>query len=427
MGTDTKKNYILFFLLFVCAFVAYSQEDGTRVRKYLRVGDEYVGSDTVGTHIRMNKRHIDVALFFRFDKHYLDINYMNNEKQLRNFKHKIDSIGFSNIDSIVIVSQSSPEGAFRHNINLSRNRAKTMRKYVLDNYPELSDRLYVHPDGESWLQLREYVKKDTLMKKSTIEKVLSVIDADVTIETKKWRMEQLPVYRYLLKTYYPRIRNSVFCIIYYSETDILPEPVLDEYEYVVAAPDSIPFIAVSESDWTRRLHIKSNAIGLGLSMANIAAEIDIAKHWSFTLPVYYTALDYFTSTVKFRTFAIQPELRYWLNEDNDGFFAGAHFGLAYYNFAFDGKYRYQDHNGHTPALGGGVALGYRIPIGDNGRWRLEFSLGAGAYPLHYDKFHNADNTKDGLLIESVKKTYCGIDQAAVSLTYSLDFKKKGGK
>lgn len=47
MDLDTKKNYILFLLLFVCAFVAYSQEDGTRVRKYLRVGDEYVAANVV--------------------------------------------------------------------------------------------------------------------------------------------------------------------------------------------------------------------------------------------------------------------------------------------------------------------------------------------------------------------------------------------
>lgn len=46
---------------------------------------------------------------------------------------------------------------------------------------------------------------------------------------------------------------------------------------------------------------------------------------------------------------------------------------------------------------------------------------------HYDKFHNTPNTKDGLMIESIKKTYWGIDQAAVSFSYSFDLKKKGGK
>ena len=164
-----------------------------------------------------------------------------------------------------------------------------------------------------------------------------------------------------------------------------------------------------------------------MAIANVAAEIDLAKHWSFTLPVYYSAWDYFKSTIKFRTFAVQPEFRYWLSEENDGFFGGAHFGLAYYNFAFDGDYRYQDHNRETPAIGGGVSIGYRLPISKNNRWKVEFSLGAGVYSRHYDKFHNTPRTKDGLMIESIKKTYWGIDQAAVSFSYSFDLKKKGGK
>jgi hypothetical protein len=173
--------------------------------------------------------------------------------------------------------------------------------------------------------------------------------------------------------------------------------------------------------------LKTNAIGLGMGIANVAAEIDLAKHWSFSLPIYYSAWNYFKSTIKFRTLAVQPEFRYWLSKYNDGFFAGAHVGLAYYNFAFDGDYRYQDHNRKTPALGGGVNVGYRLPISKNHRWRVEFLLGAGVYLLHYDKFHNTPNTKDGLMVESIKKTYWGIDQAAVSFSYTFDLKKRGGK
>ena len=48
-------------------------------------------------------------------------------------------IGISKIDSIVIVSQSSPEGVYEHNLMLSRNRANTMRKYILGKHPELKD------------------------------------------------------------------------------------------------------------------------------------------------------------------------------------------------------------------------------------------------------------------------------------------------
>ena len=166
---------------------------------------------------------------------------------------------------------------------------------------------------------------------------------------------------------------------------------------------------------------------MGIGITNIAAEVDCNNHWSFALPIYYSAWNYFKTTVKFRTLSIQPEIRYWLSKNNNGFFTGAHLGLAYYNFAFNGNYRYQDHDGKTPAIGGGLSIGYRLPVSKNNRWLLEMQLGAGAYKLHYDKFFNTNNTKDGLLVESIKKTYWGLDQAAVSLSYSFDLKKKGVK
>ncbi|MBQ8607889.1 MAG: DUF3575 domain-containing protein [Bacteroidaceae bacterium] len=430
-----KKYCITLILLLFGAGIAHSQESSMEIDTDFHAGKEFLNADTSGNKIRINKQHTQIEVHFKFDKYNLDLDYMGNDTSLRNFAHKIDSIGISNIDSIVVVSQSSPEGVYEHNLMLSRNRANTMRKYILDKHPELLNCLHVYPDGESWFQLREYIKKDTLMKKSSIEKVISIIDADINVGTKKWRMEQLPVYRYLLKTYYPRIRNSSFYILYYTEVKPI-EPIVEvtkpkpPVEIIEIIPDSTAIIetVIPEVEgWSRKLHLKTNAIGLGMAIANVAAEIDLAKHWSFTLPVYYSAWDYFKSTIKFRTFAVQPELRYWLSEENDGFFGGAHFSLAYYNFAFDGDYRYQDHNRETPSIGGGVSIGYRMPISKNNRWRVEFSLGAGVYSRHYDKFYNTPRTKDGLMIESIKKTYWGIDQAAVSFSYSFDLKKKGGK
>ncbi len=172
----------------------------------------------------------------------------------------------------------------------------------------------------------------------------------------------------------------------------------------------------------RNIYVKTNVLGLGAGIANAAVEADLCNHLSFHLPVCYSAWNHFTPTVKFRTLAIQPEFRYWFASDNDGWFAGAHFGMGYYNMAVGGEYRYQDHDGRTPALGGGLAAGYRMSISRNGRWKMEFSLGAGAYSLHYDRFRNRPN---GLLVDSERKTYIGPDQAAVSISYSFDMKKGG--
>jgi len=43
-------------------------------------------------------------------------------------------------------------------------------------------------------------------------------------------------------------------------------------------------------------------------------------------------------------------------------------------------------------------------------------LGAGCYRLHYDKFRNESN---GALVESRQKTFFGIDQVNISITYTF--------
>lgn len=204
-------------------------------------------------------------------------------------------------------------------------------------------------------------------------------------------------------------------------------PDLEAETSTSAAAEPEQMVHSLEQTWIRQLHLKSNAAGLGLGIANLGVEVDLASHWSLNLPVYYSAWDYFKTTLKFRTLAIQPGLRYWPSAQHDRWFIEAHFGMAYYNIAYNGDYRYQDHNRETPALGGGLSVGYRLPLGKDRRWRVEFALGGGGYALHYDKFYNTKVTQEGFLVESVRKTYWGIDQVAISFSYTWDLTKKGGR
>lgn len=176
-----------------------------------------------------------------------------------------------------------------------------------------------------------------------------------------------------------------------------------------------------QKDEMRHLYIKTNVIGWGFLAANLAGEIDLGKHCSFVFPVYYSACNYFTPKFKFRTTTMQPEIRYWFNDNHSGWFAGVHMGISWFNVAWGGDYRYQDHDRSTPAMGGGVAGGYRWPLSKNRRWWMEFSLGAGIYNVDYDKFLNVPN---GQWIANEKKIFYAVDQVAVSFGYRFDLKKK---
>ena len=87
--------------------------------------------------------------------------------------------------------------------------------------------------------------------------------------------------------------------------------------------------------YTRDVVLKVNTLSLPLLVANVRVEVRPLDHWSFSLPAYYTALDWFSETVKFRVLGIQPEIRYWLKDDMNGLFFNIHSTFAYYNIAWE--------------------------------------------------------------------------------------------
>lgn len=180
---------------------------------------------------------------------------------------------------------------------------------------------------------------------------------------------------------------------------------------------------LSCDDWSEHMAIKSNLPVWLAAIPNMALEFDLSRHFSISVSVYYCGWNYFREDVKFRNLTAMPELRYWPRRDNMGFFCAVHGGVALYNVAFGAKRRYQDHDGNTPALGGGINIGYKFPLRSR-HWNMEVSLGAGAYRLDYDIFLNKPN---GMLIDRKKRMFYGIDNAALSVSYFFSLKKKGGR
>lgn len=165
----------------------------------------------------------------------------------------------------------------------------------------------------------------------------------------------------------------------------------------------------------------SNLILDALAIPNIGVEFYLAKKWSLGVSGYYSGWNYFRSDLKFRTLAIMPELRFWPRRgrgDSNGLFIDVHGGCAWYNMAFGGRSRYQDHDGDTPAYGGGVGVGYRLPVG-SGPWRFEFAAGAGVYRLDFDVY---ENKPEGRLKDRVRKWYKGLDRLTVSIVYAFGSK-----
>lgn len=415
-----KKYYITLIFLLFCVVVTYAQDRRTEILVDFRVNSTVIDSTYSDNAVRM--------------------------QEIIDFLHNIRRDSTINIVEVSFCGAASPEGSDQLNRRLARGRLTALENLVRKEM-DIPDSLITRNDSYiPWNYLKKQIEDSDIIRTDEVIAILNesslLVDyhyPNLHIDSRVVKLQKLDngkVWQQINKLFFGQMRNaSVVFITYKREWPAVQEPIIVQ-DTVVAEPSTeitpdttaiVETIVPKIEEWNRKLYLKTNALFWGMGMTNVSAEIDLAKHWSFALPVTYSAWNYFTSTVKFRTLAVQPEFRYWFNENNQKFFIGAHFGYAQYNVAVDGNYRYQDHDGKSPALGGGISVGYRMPISKSDKWHIEFSLGAGVYSLHYDKFYNTPNTKDGLMIESVKKTYWGIDQAAVSFSYSFDLKKKGGK
>lgn len=375
------------------------------------------------------------------NRYHINSYQLNNDNHLTRLRTVADSLRTGGLlDHIVIEGYSSPDGPYATNSDLALKRAKRIRSYLVDNLDIPLDIISVTSKAEDWDGLRQIIDTDTQL--PSREKVAEIIDKVSNLglrETKLRNLDSGRPWRYMARIIFPELRRTVTRFRYHDgemavtvpaeKFDNLPE--VGEMPYLaedktdeVESVEEITAVNECTDNTTNHWYIKTNIPAWAMLWLNAAVEFDIADHWSAQLPIYYSGFNYFKSTRKFRTFTIMPEIRWWPGSENQGFFMGAHFGMGYYNVACDGNYRYQDHDGKTPALGGGLTIGVRIPISTNRRWWLELSAGAGIYHLDYDLFINEHN---GLLTGRKQRTFYGLDNAAVSIAYRFDLAgKKGG-
>ncbi len=349
-----------------------------------------------------------------------DLNLLNTDKN-------------TTIKSIEFYSSVSPEGTVRFNKNLGKQRIKTTENVVRKRL-HISDSIALTYD-ERYIPWHSYllpaIEADSIVPHR--EELIKLIYRPANAKGKDNRRVKLKrspkLWKVLEERYFDHIRKggAIIDVEWKIYDDLLADEAL--FGTKAISTSDLHFEKSTEpasEPTTTKLNdlgisVKTNAIFWGMGITNAAVEFDVAKHWSVAIPVYYAAYNYFKPTVKFRTFATQPEVRYWIKENNMGFFVGAHLGVGSYNLAVNGDIRYQDHDGKCPAFGGGIGLGYRMPLSKKRpNWQVEFAIGAGVYALHYDTFHNVEN---GRLIGTYRKTYWGIDSASISFSYKFDYKK----
>lgn len=377
-----------------------------------------------------------VRIYFRTSQSKFDPAFQNNGKAINAFiqefrKSQTDPDAEVVVEHVYLSSSASPEGPFSFNVELAQKRQQAILDYLEGKVK------VAHEDAErtthaiDWDRFRALIDADKEMPRAYREQILEKLNSSDPFSVNSLRGTDAG--KYLWDKIYPQMRTTALVIVWEAWQGLefpelcYEEPVVDTFvdDNLFAPLDaSVAAPALMEQVARRGILLKVNLLSLPLLVANLGVELQPVEHFSISLPIYYSGINWFKENIKFRTLAFQPELRYWFRNDFKGLFLNAHATIGWYNVAWGGDYRYQDYQQRTPAVGGGIGVGYKVPLGrkSNTRWGLEFGLGAGVLPLHYDIYYNVHN---GRLAGEDRKTYWGIDQAFVSLTYRVgQFKSK---
>lgn len=383
-----------------------------------------------------------VRIYYRVGQSQFDPQFQHNGEAINAFIEMLRSSRENpdsriEVEHVFLNSSASPEGAQDRNEALARSRQQSAIDYLDSRLKLYHPAVDLSTHTVEWSRLRGLVLEDEGMPLGDKEAVLEKLDSADPLSIND--LKGTDTWTYLMDNIFPEMRTTLVVFVWEAWPELtMPELYTQEtsafetlYPYGAAKdafvglpefePLDIPELRVSKADFrpsTRDLVLKLNTLTLPAMVLNGGVELQPLPHFSINVPLYYSGLNWFTKTIKFRVLAVQPGLRYWFRKDLHGLFLEAHTTFGWYNVAWGGDYRYQDHAQRSPSLGAGLGIGYKVTLGRNNdsHWGLEFGLGGGFLPLHYDYYYNIP---DGRLAGEDTRTYWGVDQAFVSLTYRL--------
>ena len=140
----------------------------------------------------------------------------------------------ASLKRIMIAGYASPEGTLAGNTALAQRRAESFRDYLLKNLdmPRDESLFELYNGREDWDGLRKMVAESDMEYR---QEVLDIIDAyTIEQEERKTKLKQLAdgkPYAYMLKNFYPALRNAGYLQVYYDidRTASVATAVTDEH------------------------------------------------------------------------------------------------------------------------------------------------------------------------------------------------------
>ena len=168
----------------------------------------------------------------------------------------------------------------------------------------------------------------------------------------------------------------------------------------------IAFFCISQELYAQKVAVKTNLLSDAVLNPNLGIEVGLVPKWTMDVTGQFNAWN-MSHDRRWKHWAVQPELRYWLCDRFGAHFFGFHLHGGQYNIGgIDARYQ-------GWFVGAGVAYGYAWILGRH--WNLEAEIGFGYSYTRYDKYRCSGCGKK---VETDKPHhYVGPTKAAINLVY----------
>lgn len=418
------KRLLMCVFTIVCALSANAEgESGRRI------------ADSAKSHLKSEEPlKENFAIHYRVNETVVDEDYMGNKEQIHKIKHYL--VNSPRVDSITIYAWSSPDGLYNKNRSLSRKRASSAKRLLLQHSPDSaklnSGKIKISPIAENWEGLTALVKEGYSRKDR--EKVLAILGDDTMGSNNKKRelkkLDKGRTWKYLADNYLPQLRAATWVCVWAEVIQGMPEVaavVQDSLEqpYIGLAPlppyDYKPVLPQEESRTIAA--VKTNLLYDAVTAVNFAVEVPIGERWSIVAEDVFPWWSWGPNRNKyaFQMVEIGIEPRYWFykKEDADvleGHFVGIYGMSAKYDFQWDRSLCYQGEYWSA-----GVTYGYSLPVKE---WlKLEFSASVGFMRSNYRHYQPSPEYENLYLDEYQVGvlSYFGPTKVNVSMVIPLKF------
>ena len=386
----------------------------------------FSGPERPETSSRVHGNVHESQVYFRWDKSNYEDNYQSNAQAANKVYNLIKEIGTERVDSVIVKAYASPEGAYGHNMDLSRRRAMEFDRAVKEKMGLVGADIPISvlPGGEAWEQLRARVAADTVISATAKQRTLALLDDDsVPRDTKKWRMmhfylgetrQEGDVYHWLLLNHYVYLRCLDINIYYHDAVPYSPEEPVEEVkeepaivpEEPAAQPDTTA-VAPSEA-FVPSLELVSPASDntakrrfspvIGIS-TNLLFDATYIPNYGFTsVPSF--SLEYYPARGHW-TFGADVDWSHWLHYDTHRFNQIHNISLHTRRYfrsgenGFKGLYLqgalnaaeyglgWDAHGWEGELLGANIGAGYKINFG---RFFIDMGLDVGYFYSRNDPY-----------------------------------------